>query len=90
MRIKNKQKKPDNITDQFEKLERPDPTEADLKLAEKNFRAFLKEMSLQQSPCISELHQIKTTYKDIKETKILTQIEIVYSGKSYPYNFLNI
>ena len=90
MRIKHKQKKPDTVTDQFEKLDRPDATEADLKLAEKNFRAFLKEMSLQQSPSISELHQIKTSYKDIKETKILTQIEIVYSDKSYFYNFLNI
>ena len=90
MRIKHKQKKPDTVTDQFEKLDRPDATEADLKLAKKNFRAFLKEMSLQQSPSISELHQIKTTYKGIKETKILTQIEIVYSDKSYSYNFLNI
>ena len=90
MRIKHKQKKPDTVTDQFEKLDRPDATEADLKLAEKNFRAFLKEMSLQQSPSISELHQIKTSYKNIKETTILTQIEIAYSGKSYSYNFLNI
>jgi hypothetical protein len=49
MRIKHKQKKPDTVTDQFEKLDRPDATETDLKLAEKNFRAFLKEMSLQQS-----------------------------------------
>lgn len=90
MRIKHKQKKPDTVTDQFEKLDGPDATETDLKFAEKNFRAFLKEMSLQQSSSISELHQIKTAYKDIIETKILTQIEIVYSGKSYPYNFLNI
>ena len=37
MRIKHKQKKPDTVTDQFEKLDRPDATEADLKLAKKKF-----------------------------------------------------
>ena len=87
MRIKHKQKKPDTVTDQFEKLDRPDATEADLKLAKKNFRAFLKEMSLQQSPSISELHQIKTTYKGKKKQKYLLKLKLCIQIKATPTIF---
>lgn len=90
MHIKDKQKKPNSITDQFEKLDIPKATEDDLKLAKKNFRALLKELSLQENSSVHEFHQIKTNLKNIKEIKIHTEIKIEYSNKIYSYKFLNI
>lgn len=90
MHIKDKQKKPNTITDQFEKLDVPIATEDDLKLAKKNFRALLKELSLQENSSVHEFHQIQTNLKNIKEIKIHAEIKIEYSNKIYSYNFLNI
>lgn len=90
MHIKNKQKKPNRLTDLFNNLDLPDATIASQKLDKKNLNALLKEISLQESSNISELHQIKTHFKNIKELKTYIQIKIEYADKSYPYNFLNI
>lgn len=89
MRIKNKQTKPDTMTDIFENLDLPEATEASRKLDKKSFNALLKIISLKGSSNILELLQLKTHFKKIKELKIYIQIEMKYADKYYPYNFLN-
>lgn len=90
MRIKDKQKKPDTVTDLFEGLDVPIAIKSNLKSAKKFVMALLKDMSKQKNPSVHEFHQIQTNLKNIREIKIYAQIELEYSGKIYSYNFLRL